>query len=272
MKTALTRHDTASLCRCRTKIHATSGLPGFPGSSIPWPVDAPRKIGQSRHTETSSRDGNRFPPPLFLGSKNSAEILHSPPCTQRSDMRAEDRGRTSCHRGETGFTAELGRRHADLSKLLPASVPQRLAGRQFSREQVLHYVAQDYQYLTAYTRCYGLGWRLPDRRWMRFFHDNAAVILCAETHAHESLCAYVKCPERRRTIWRPAQAYINHMMEAGGTLSACCCPLCCRARGPVGGGPVHQRNPPDPSHPFYGWWDFTRACTSPRSSPKPGPC
>ncbi|EOR69897.1 transcriptional regulator [Thermobifida fusca TM51] len=165
--------------------------------------------------------------------------------------------------GETGFTAELGRRHADLFEAFyQHPFLKGLREGSLSREQVLHYVAQDYQYLTAYTRCYGLGMALsPDRRWMRFFHDNAAVILCAETHAHESLCAYVgvSYEEAQADHLAPtAQAYINHMMEAGrdtlGVLLSALLPcpwtyLWAAAR-------FTSETPLDPSHPFYGWWDF----------------
>ncbi len=165
--------------------------------------------------------------------------------------------------GETGFTAELGRRHADLFEAFyEHPFLKGLREGSLAREQVLHYVGQDYQYLTAYVRCYGLGLALsPDREWMRFFHDGVSVILAEEGHAHEALCAYagVSYEEAQADRLAPsAQAYINHMTAAGhdtlGVLLAALLPcpwtyLWAAARF-TGEAPL------DPDHPFHGWWSF----------------
>ncbi|TDQ52216.1 thiaminase II [Actinorugispora endophytica] len=164
---------------------------------------------------------------------------------------------------ETGFTADLGRRHADLFEAFYRH--PFLGGMRdgtLGREQVLHYVGQDHAYLTAYVRCYGLGLTLsPDREWMRFFHDSVAYTLGEEGQAHEALCAFAGTAYEDAQVDRlapSAQAYVDHMSAAGrdtlGVLVAALLPC------PWTYGWAARRfaaeAAPGEDHPFHGWWSF----------------
>lgn len=129
-------------------------------------------------------------------------------------------------------------------------------------EKVVHYVAQDHQYLTAYMRCYGLGIAAsPDRSWMSWFHDNLAFVLADETHPHHALCraAGVTYDEVQVERLAPsAQAYIDHMMESArdslGVLLAALLP--CPWTYIWSGTRFLSESTPDDGHPFADWWRF----------------
>lgn len=131
-----------------------------------------------------------------------------------------------------------------------------------SSERALHYVGQDHQYLNAYMRCYGLGMAAsPDRDWMRWFHDSLAFVLNDEVHPHHALCraAGVSYEEAQIDVMAPsAQAYINHMMEAGrdtlGVLLAALLP--CPWTYIWAGNRFVADQPPADDHPFAEWWRF----------------
>ncbi|MEY9214588.1 thiaminase II [Thermobifida halotolerans] len=164
---------------------------------------------------------------------------------------------------ETGFTADLGRRHSDLFEAFyQHPFLKGMREGTLAKEQVLHYVGQDHQYLTAYVRCYGLGLALsPDREWMRFFHDSAAFILGEESRAHEALCEYAGVSYEEAQVDRlapSAQAYINHMTAAGhdtlGVLLAALLP--CPWTYLWAARRFTEETPLAADHPFHGWWDF----------------
>ncbi|GLU47129.1 thiaminase II [Nocardiopsis ansamitocini] len=164
---------------------------------------------------------------------------------------------------ETGFTAELGRRHADLFEAFYQHPFLRgMRAGTLAKEQVLHYVGQDHQYLTAYIRCYGLGLALsPDREWMRYFHDSVAFVLSEEDHAHQALCDFAgtSYADAQVDVLAPsAQAYVNHMMEAGrdslavllAALLPCPWTYLWSAQRFLAEGTLGE------DHPFHGWWAF----------------
>ncbi|GAA3736724.1 thiaminase/transcriptional activator TenA [Spinactinospora alkalitolerans] len=164
---------------------------------------------------------------------------------------------------ETGFTAELGRRHADLFEAFYDH--PFLAGMRdgtLAKEKVLHYVGQDHQYLSAYIRCYGLGLALsPDRGWMRHFHDSIAFVLDEESHPHQVLCEHAGTGYAEAQVGRlapSAQAYVDHMMAAGrdslGVLLASLLP--CPWTYTWAADRFVRDERPGPDNPFLGWWTF----------------
>lgn len=170
------------------------------------------------------------------------------------------------HNGTGSFSGELGERcehlfeafweHPFLAGMRDGTLP---------RECVLHYVGQDHQYLTAFTRCYGLGIAAsPDRDWVEWFHNNIAFLLADETHPHHALCrvAGVTYEQAQVDHLAPsAQAYINHMLEAGrdslgvllGALLPCPWTYIWAATRFV------TQTPPPDDHPFRDWWLFYAA-------------
>jgi len=130
------------------------------------------------------------------------------------------------------------------------------------RRRVVHYVAQDHQYLSAFVRCYGLGLSLsPDREWMRFFVDNVTFLLEDETHPHHALCeaAGVSYDEVQVERLAPSsQAYVNHMMESGrdtlGVLLGALLP--CPWTYIWAGTRLITEAPPSDANPFAEWWRF----------------
>ncbi|MFC7328093.1 TenA family protein [Marinactinospora rubrisoli] len=164
---------------------------------------------------------------------------------------------------ESGFTAELGRRHADLfDAFYQHPFVAGLRDGTVARERVLHYVGQDHQYLSAYVRCYGLGLALsPDRTWMRYFHDSVAFVLDEEAHPHHVLCEYAGTSYADAQVDRlapSAQGYVDHMMAAGrdtlGVLLAALLP--CPWTYTWAARRFVEEEAPGPDHPFAGWWRF----------------
>lgn len=92
------------------------------------------------------------------------------------------------------------------------------------REQLVHYVKQDFEYLNVYMRVYGLGIsKCTDRRDIAMFNEKIAFILNSEIHPHHNLCraAGVAFEELQGYPLAPsAQHYTRHMLSvaAQGTL------------------------------------------------------
>lgn len=162
----------------------------------------------------------------------------------------------------TTFTAALGERyepafqafwdHPALAGLRDGSLPAQC---------VQHYVAQDYQYLTAFMRCYGLGIALsPDREWVGWFQNNITA-LADETEPHQALCRAIGVTYesvQARRLAPTAQGYVDHMVVAGhdslGVLLAALLP--CAWTYTWAAARFVEETPPAVDHPFGGWWRF----------------
>ncbi|PRO66381.1 thiaminase II [Alkalicoccus urumqiensis] len=133
------------------------------------------------------------------------------------------------------------------------------------KEALLHYVRQDFEYLTTFCRIYGLAVsKCTDRQDMTFFQEQIGFILNDEVHPHHNFCevAGVRYEELQKAPLAPtAHHYTRHMMEAaqgslGETLTALApCPwtyweIGCRLAEEVN---------PDKTHPFYDWIMFYAA-------------
>ncbi len=173
---------------------------------------------------------------------------------------------------ETGFTADLARRYADLFETF-YDHPFLAGLRDGSVEPaaVRHYVGQDHQYLTAYLRCYGLGMALaPDRSWAAYFHDKAGFLLDDESHAHHAMCDFLGVTYEEAQTHRlapSAQAYVDHMTAAGrdslGVLLAALLPCpwtyIWSARRFWLGERETTPGALGDDHPLAGWWQFYAA-------------
>lgn len=129
-------------------------------------------------------------------------------------------------------------------------------------ECVLHYVGQDFHYLTAFMRCYGLGIAMsPDREWVTWFDQNIRFLLNDEIHPHHVLCRAVGVSYdevQRQPLAPSAQAYIDHITTAGhdslGVLMAALLP--CPWTYIWAADRFVTETPPEEGHPFAGWWRF----------------
>ncbi|MCL6445592.1 MAG: thiaminase II, partial [Alicyclobacillus sp.] len=62
-------------------------------------------------------------------------------------------------------------------------------------EQLVHYVRQDFQYLSTYARVYALALaKCASRDDMRMFHERIGFILNEEIHPHLNLCRVAGVP------------------------------------------------------------------------------
>lgn len=169
---------------------------------------------------------------------------------------------------ETGFTANLGNKYLALfEEFYQHPFLAGLRDGSASKAAVKHYVGQDFQYLTAYAKCYALGvLRSPNRSWMQYFHGSMGFVLDDESHAHNFMCDYIGIDYHQAQADRmapTAKAYIDHMMQAGndslGVLLAALLPcpwtyIWSAKRFQNAGGMAQHGISTD--HPLNGWWEF----------------
>lgn len=131
------------------------------------------------------------------------------------------------------------------------------------REALIHYVEQDYEYLSTFCRIYGLAVsKCTNREDMAFFQQQIGFVLNSEVHPHNNFCevAGVRYEDLQKAPLAPsAHHYTRHMMEAaatgtlGETLAALApCPWTYWEIGKK----LIQDVKPTPDHPFYEWIMF----------------
>ncbi|GIP24975.1 aminopyrimidine aminohydrolase [Paenibacillus sp. J23TS9] len=131
------------------------------------------------------------------------------------------------------------------------------------KEQLIHYVKQDFEYLNAYIRIYGIAIsRCEDRAIMALFNEQISFILNSETHPHQNFCyvAGVTYEEMQGYPLAPsANHYIRHMLNVAheGALEDVIAALlpCPWTYMEIGQKLIEEVNP-DESHPFYEWMHF----------------
>ncbi|WP_284644200.1 thiaminase II [Paenibacillus silviterrae] len=130
-------------------------------------------------------------------------------------------------------------------------------------DQLIHYVKQDYEYLNAYVRAYGLAVsKCSTREEMAYFQEKIGFILNDETHPHRNFCEAAGVSYEDLQGFRPAPAahhYIRHMLTVAheGTLGEIMCVLlpCPWIYWDIGERLVKEFNP-QPDHPYYDWIQF----------------
>ncbi|SFE57195.1 thiaminase II [Alteribacillus iranensis] len=142
---------------------------------------------------------------------------------------------------------------------------------QLEKDQLIHYVKQDYEYLNAMIQARALGLaKCQTREDMEMFHTSIGFILNSEIHPHHNMCeqAGVTYEELQGYRLAPiAQHYAKHMLHAAyeGTLgdiiaATLPCPwvyLDCGER-------LIKDYNPEPSHPYYDWISFYGSQEEPR--------
>ncbi|MFI8720768.1 thiaminase II [Bacillus altitudinis] len=138
-----------------------------------------------------------------------------------------------------------------------------LAAGELEKEQIIHYVKQDAEYLNAFIKIYAAAIsRCTDREDITFFHQQMAFVLDSETHPHQNLCrvAGVAYDELQGASLAPsAHHYIHHMLQVAeeGTLGEIIAVLlpCPWTYWEIGKRMLKDVEP-DPAHPFYEWITF----------------
>lgn len=138
-----------------------------------------------------------------------------------------------------------------------------IASGDLKREQLIHYVKQDFEYLNAFMRIYGIAISKCERREdMAVLNEQISFVLNSEIHPHHNFCqvAGVNYDDLQGERLAPtAHHYIRHMMNVAheGTLGEIMAVLLpCPWTYQEVGQRLLKEVQPEPSHPFYDWIHF----------------
>ncbi|MGA9289335.1 MAG: thiaminase II [Anaerobacillus sp.] len=138
-----------------------------------------------------------------------------------------------------------------------------IAEGKLEKEQLMHYVKQDFEYLNTFVRIYGVAVsKCETREAMSLFNEQIAFVLHSEVHPHNNFCrvAGVTYEELQGYPLAPtAHHYTRHMLDAAhsGTLGEIIAALlpCPWTYLEIGQRLLAEVNP-DKNHPFYDWITF----------------
>ncbi|RYM04969.1 thiaminase II [Sporolactobacillus sp. THM7-7] len=139
---------------------------------------------------------------------------------------------------------------------------QGIAKGNVKREALIHYVKQDYSYLNAFIKVYGLAIAKCDKRQdMKLFNEQIAFILNSEIHPHRNFCrvAGVRYEDLQDQPLAPtASHYIEHMLAVAysGSLAEILAAFlpCPWTYWEIGKKLLAESLTED--HPFYDWITF----------------
>lgn len=162
------------------------------------------------------------------------------------------------------FTEDL-RREADgvFSAIFEHPFVRGIAEGKLGKEQLIHYIKQDYEYLNAYMRIYGIAISKCTRREeIALYNEQIQFILHSEIHPHHNFCAAagVIYEEQQGYPLAPsAHHYIRHMLTVAhegsqGEIMAALLP--CPWTYLEIGQRLMKEVKPDASHPFCDWIRF----------------
>lgn len=162
------------------------------------------------------------------------------------------------------FTEEL-RRETDevFEAIFEHPFVQGIASGNLGREQLIHYVKQDSEYLNAYMRIYGVAIsKCANREDIAMFNEQISFILNREIHPHGNFCnvAGVRYEDLQGFPLAPsAHHYIRHMLTVAhegslGEIMAALLP--CPWTYLEIGRKLMDEVRPDEGHPFYEWIHF----------------
>jgi thiaminase (transcriptional activator TenA) len=140
---------------------------------------------------------------------------------------------------------------------------QGIAKGDLKKEQLIHYVKQDFEYLNAFIRIYGIAVsKCEDRRDMDMFNQQISFILNSEVHPHNNFCQVAEVPYEELQgfpLSPSASHYTRHMLTVAheGTLGEILAVLlpCPWTYWEIGKKLLDEVKP-EPSHPFYEWISF----------------
>lgn len=138
-----------------------------------------------------------------------------------------------------------------------------IADGKLKKEQLIHYVKQDFEYLNAFMRIYGIAIsKSRTREEIEMFNEQINFVLHSEVHPHNNFCrvAGVTYEELQGFPLAPsAHHYIRHMLTVAheGSLGEIVSALLpCPWTYIEIGERLLKEVKPDESHPFYDWIDF----------------
>lgn len=138
-----------------------------------------------------------------------------------------------------------------------------IADGNLQKEQLIHYVKQDYEYLNAYMRIYGIAIsKCESRGDIALFNEQISFILNSEIHPHQNFCAVagVRFEDLQGFPLAPsAHHYIRHMLTVAhegslGEILAVLLP--CPWTYLEIGRKLLAEVKPAPEHPFHDWIQF----------------
>ncbi len=138
-----------------------------------------------------------------------------------------------------------------------------IASGQLQKEQLIHYVKQDFEYLNAYMRIYGIAIsKCHTREEIAVFNQQIDFILNSEIHPHHNFCrvAGVNFEDLQGFPLAPsAHHYIRHMLTVAhegslGEIFAVLLP--CPWTYLEIGQKLLEEVQPTPEHPYYEWITF----------------
>ncbi|MNO33234.1 putative thiaminase-2 [compost metagenome] len=138
-----------------------------------------------------------------------------------------------------------------------------IAAGDLTKEQLIHYVKQDFEYLNAYMRIYGIAIsKCSKREDISAFHEQISFILHSEIHPHHNFCTVAGVTYEQLQgfpIAPSAHHYIRHMLTVAhegslGEIMAVLLP-CPWTYLEIGQRLLEEVKPTE-SHPFYEWIHF----------------
>lgn len=160
------------------------------------------------------------------------------------------------------FSAELRREATPIfNAIFEHHFVQGIAKGELKKEQLIHYVKQDFEYLNSFIQIYGIAVsKCEAREDMDMFNKQIGFILNSEIHPHFCQVAGVSYDLLQGFPLSPsARHYISHMRSVAykGTLGEILAVLlpCPWTYWEIGKRLLHEVNP-DRSHPFYEWINF----------------
>lgn len=140
---------------------------------------------------------------------------------------------------------------------------QGIANGELKKEQLIHYVKQDFEYLSSFIRIYGIAVsKCENREDMDMFNQQISFILKSEIHPHNNFCQVAGVPYevlQGYPLSPSSHHYIRHMLTVAheGTLGEILAVLlpCPWTYWEIGKRILNEVNP-DRSHPFYDWINF----------------
>lgn len=138
-----------------------------------------------------------------------------------------------------------------------------IAKGELEKEQLVHYVKQDFEYLNSFIRIYGMAIaKCQSRDDMEMFQRQIGFILNSEVHPHNNFCEVAGVPYEELQgypLSPSALHYIRHMLTVAheGTLGEVLAVLlpCPWTYWEIGKKLLAEVNP-DRTHPFYEWIGF----------------
>lgn len=148
---------------------------------------------------------------------------------------------------------------------------QGIANGELEKEQLIHYVKQDFEYLNAMIQSRALGMaKCTNRDDMEMFNTSIGFILNSEIHPHNNFCQVADVTYDTLQGYPLAPTAVNytrhmlHVSQNGSLAETIAVTLPCPWVYLDIAKRIIENFKPEPSHPFYEWIMFYGGQTEPR--------